>query len=159
MPRRTCRKTGLSLAVGGALALPLVGPELARKLGPPPVLSVVAMVAALVELVFVVVRPIDGRCALQAFDLLTAASAMALALVPGAAAGLGGREAVLVLTLEQHLGGEVAVLLALALRVITILGDLLCCLTPGHVGTEAHATRSESRYVATMQCQRAYRHS
>ena len=86
-------------------------------------------------------------------DLLGAISALALGwwagfVVPGAAAGLGVREAVLVLSLEQHLGADGAVLAALALRVVTTLGDLLffglSCLTPAHLGNEASATRFQS---------------
>jgi glycosyltransferase 2 family protein len=86
-----------------------------------------------------------------AIDLVSAVSALALGwwagfVVPGAAAGVGVREAVLALSLEQHLGADAAVLVALALRVVTTLGDLLffgvSCLTPAHVGIEASATRS-----------------
>ena len=61
-----------------------------------------------------------------------------------AAAGIGVREAVLTLSLEQHLGADAALLVALALRVVTTLGDLLffglSCLTPAPVGIEARAT-------------------
>ena len=89
----------------------------------------------------------------QAIDLLGAVSALALGwwagfVVPGAAAGIGVREAVLTLSLEQHLGADAALLVALALRVVTTLGDLLffglSCLTPAPVGIEARATRSQS---------------
>ena len=78
-------------------------------------------------------------------DLVGAVPALALGwwaglAVPGAAAGAGVREAVLVLTLEQHLGAEGALLVALALRVVTTMGDLLffglSCLTPAPSGTE-----------------------
>ena len=44
---------------------------------------------------------------------------------PGSSAGVGVREAVLVLTLEPHLAGDGAMLIALALRLITTFGDLL----------------------------------
>ena len=44
---------------------------------------------------------------------------------PGSSAGVGVREAVLVLTLEPHLAGDGALLVALALRLITTFGDLL----------------------------------
>jgi glycosyltransferase 2 family protein len=68
--------------------------------------------------------------------------------VPGAAAGLGVREAVLVLTLEPHLGGDGAVLAALTLRVVTTLGDLLffglSCLAPGYHYDEVSASRYRS---------------
>jgi glycosyltransferase 2 family protein len=86
-------------------------------------------------------------------DLLGAISALALGwgagfVVPGAAAGLGVREAVLVLTLEQHLGGDGAVLAALALRVVTTLGDLLffglSCLAPSYRDPKVSATRYRS---------------
>lgn len=46
-------------------------------------------------------------------------------LVPGSSAGLGIREAVLVLTLEPYLARDGALLLALALRLTTTFGDLL----------------------------------
>jgi hypothetical protein len=81
----------------------------------------------------------------QAIDLLDALSTLALGwwvgfVVPGAAAGVGVREAVLVLTLEHHLGADGALLVALALRTVTTLGDLLffglSCLTPAHLGNE-----------------------
>ena len=60
----------------------------------------------------------------------TAIAALAVAwlagfVVPGSSAGVGVREAVLVLTLEPHLTSEGAMLLALALRLITTFGDLL----------------------------------
>jgi hypothetical protein len=89
----------------------------------------------------------------QGIDLLGAVSALALGwwlgfVVPGAAAGIGVREAVLVLTLEPHLGSDGALLAALSLRVVTTLGDLLffglSCLTPAHPGNEAVAMRSRS---------------
>jgi hypothetical protein len=60
----------------------------------------------------------------------TAVSALAMAwwagfVVPGSSAGVGVREAVLVLTLEPHLPSDGALLLALALRLVTTFGDLL----------------------------------
>ena len=192
-------ETALLLAVAGALALPLLGPELAQAFGRSPVWPVLAVVLAGVGLMVVIVRPSGPRhdralprtlAALRslapclwragllhlaffavgglilwtvaaaarapsapAMDLLTAVAAMALGwwagfIVPGAAAGLGVREAVLVLTLEPHLGADGAVLVALALRMITVLGDLLffglCCLTAAPVGTEAAVPRPES---------------
>jgi uncharacterized membrane protein YbhN (UPF0104 family) len=45
--------------------------------------------------------------------------------VPGSPAGVGVREAVLVLTLEPHLPSDGALLLALSLRLVTTFGDLL----------------------------------
>jgi len=80
-----------------------------------------------------------------ALDLLRAVSTMALAwcagfVVPGAAAGVGVREAVLVLGLEPQLGADAALVAALGLRVVTTLGDLLffalCCLTPAQAEIE-----------------------
>ncbi|HEX6317540.1 MAG TPA: hypothetical protein VFZ84_01615 [Burkholderiales bacterium] len=188
-------ETALLLAVAGALALPLLGPELAHASGRSPLWPVAAMLATLLGLMVVIVRASGARQAQatsrilvalrslaprlpkagvlhlaffgvgglilwtvaaaaqvpseQALDLLTAVSAMALAwwagfVVPGAAAGVGVREAVLVLTLEQHLGAEGAVLVALALRAITTLGDLLffglCSLTPARASTAALAS-------------------
>jgi len=60
----------------------------------------------------------------------TAIAALAVAwlagfVVPGSSAGVGVREAVLVLTLEPQLTSDGAMLLALALRLITTFGDLL----------------------------------
>ena len=60
----------------------------------------------------------------------TAIATMAMAwwagfVAPGSSAGVGVREAVLVLMLEAHLDGDGAMLVALALRLVTTLGDLL----------------------------------
>lgn len=63
------------------------------------------------------------------FALLTAAFTIAWAIgfvTPGAPAGLGVREALLLLMLTQPLGSADASLLILALRVATTLGDMLC---------------------------------
>jgi hypothetical protein len=88
-----------------------------------------------------------------AIGLAGAVSALALGwwvgfVVPGAAAGIGVREAILVLLLEQHLGADGALLAALALRVVTTSGDLLffglCCLAPTHPGNETTPIRSQS---------------
>ena len=53
-------------------------------------------------------------------------------------------------SLEQYLGADAALLAALALRVVTTVGDLLffglSCLTPAPVGIEVRATRSQSRW-------------
>jgi hypothetical protein len=61
---------------------------------------------------------------------ITAISTMAMAwwvgfVTPGASAGVGVREAVLVLALGPKLGSDGALLVALALRVITTCGDLV----------------------------------
>lgn len=194
-------ETALLLAVAGALALPLLGSELAAMLHPLPGWSLLAVVAGLGALGFVIVGPSSDRFARavsrtlvalrslaprlpraallhlaffatgglilwtvaaaarapgeQAIDPLIAVSALALAwcagfVVPGAVAGVGVREAVLVLNLEQSLGAEGAILVALALRVITTLGDLLffglCLLIPAPVRIAAvfHTSHIES---------------
>lgn len=192
-------ETTLLLAVAGALALPLLGPELAgafsrwsawpiaavlaavfallvlilraagagrARAGPYPLAALRAMaprlpVAALLYLAFFAVaglvlwtiaaatRPPGA----PSIDLLRAVSTMALAwwagfVVPGAAAGLGVREAVLVLGIEPQLGADAAVVVALALRVVTTLGDLLffalCCLTPAQPETAETGIPSET---------------
>ncbi len=63
-----------------------------------------------------------------ALDPLTSISALALAWVigfvtPGASAGIGVREAVLILVLEGALGAEASAAAALALRLVTTAGD------------------------------------
>jgi glycosyltransferase 2 family protein len=187
----------LLLAVAGAIALPLIGPELARAWGPSPVWLALTMLAGVVVVVVIVchsgsqctramsstvdaIRPLAPRVLRagllhlaffavgglvlwavaaaggppgeRAIDLVTAVSVLAMAwwagfVVPGAAAGIGVREAVLVLVLEPHLGAESALLVALTLRVITILGDLLffalSFLTPVPATTAVHAIRLE----------------
>ena len=63
------------------------------------------------------------------FALLTAAFAIAWAVgfvTPGAPAGIGVREALLLIVLGPTLGAADASLLILALRIATTLGDLLC---------------------------------
>ena len=63
------------------------------------------------------------------FALLTAAFTIAWAVgfvTPGAPAGIGVREALLLVMLGPELGAQTASLLILALRVATTLGDLLC---------------------------------
>lgn len=63
------------------------------------------------------------------FALLTAAFTVAWAVgfvTPGAPAGIGVREALLLLLLSPHLGVADASLLTLALRICTTVGDLLC---------------------------------
>ncbi|MGH6898566.1 MAG: hypothetical protein ACREJ5_18765, partial [Geminicoccaceae bacterium] len=77
-----------------------------------------------------------------------AVSSMAMAwwlgfVAPGSSAGVGVREAVLVLLLEPHLGSDGAMLAALALRLITTLGDLLffglCAVVPWDAATDQDA--------------------
>jgi len=63
------------------------------------------------------------------FALLTAAFTLAWAVgfvTPGAPAGIGVREALLLVVLSPTLGAADASLLTLALRVATTLGDILC---------------------------------
>jgi hypothetical protein len=88
-----------------------------------------------------------------AIGLLAALSTMALAwwagfVVPGAAAGVGVREAALVLTLEPQLGADGAVLVAVALRAVTTLGDFLffglCCFTRAELGSKAPTVHAQS---------------
>jgi glycosyltransferase 2 family protein len=66
----------------------------------------------------------------HAFGAMTAIATMAMAwwvgfVAPGSSAGLGVREVVLVLALEPDLGSDGAMLIALAVRLITTCGDLL----------------------------------
>lgn len=70
--------------------------------------------------------------AAEHWRLIIAASAAAWLcgfVVPGAPGGLGIRESVLVLLLSQALGSEPALLIALAYRGATILGDSIAALT------------------------------
>lgn len=63
------------------------------------------------------------------YPLLTAALALAWVVgfvTPGAPAGLGVREALLLLLLSHGMGAANASLLILALRIATTLGDMLC---------------------------------
>jgi hypothetical protein len=65
-----------------------------------------------------------------ASGLLISISALALAWIvgfvtPGSSAGFGVREAVLIVVLQSSLDRETAVLVALALRLVTLAGDLL----------------------------------
>jgi hypothetical protein len=64
----------------------------------------------------------------QALGPLTSLSTLALAwvagfVVPGASAGIGVREAVLILALNGALGAEASTAVALMLRVVTTIGD------------------------------------
>lgn len=63
-------------------------------------------------------------------DLVTSVSAVALAWLmgfatPGSAAGIGVREAVLIATLESTLGAPASSLIALALRLVSVGGDVI----------------------------------
>ncbi len=66
------------------------------------------------------------------FALLTAAFTLAWAVgfvTPGAPAGLGVREALLLVLLAPTMGAANASLLSVALRVVTTLGDIVCFVT------------------------------
>jgi hypothetical protein len=80
-----------------------------------------AVCGALVWLLAGVVAqaPLDPPTAIGAFALAWVAGLI----VPGAAAGIGVREAALTLTLAPSLGAEAATALAVALRLVTTLGD------------------------------------
>ena len=63
-------------------------------------------------------------------DLAISISALALAwmagfVTPGSSAGFGVREAVLIMALQSSLDREAAVLVALAMRLVTLVGDIL----------------------------------
>lgn len=66
----------------------------------------------------------------QSLDLATSVSVVALAWVtgfvtPGSSAGIGVREAVLIAALEGSLGVEASALTAIALRLVSICGDVI----------------------------------
>lgn len=72
------------------------------------------------------IRALGGEA--SAFQLSMTVPALALAWIagfatPGAAAGIGVREAVLLLVLDEPLGTEVGLTVALALRLVTTCGD------------------------------------
>lgn len=74
----------------------------------------------------------------QDFALLTAAFAVAWVagfVTPGAPAGIGVREGVLTLLLAGSIGALGATALILALRLATILGDILCLVTGLVIGS------------------------
>ena len=71
-----------------------------------------------------------GRHDLGAPDLMISISALALAwmagfVTPGSSAGFGVREAVLIMVMQSSLDREAGVLVALAMRLVTLVGDLL----------------------------------
>jgi len=83
-----------------------------------------------------------------------AVSSMAMAwwlgfVAPGSSAGVGVREAVLVLALAPYLADDGAMLIALALRLITTFGDLLffalCVVMPWGVSADQDARQANSR--------------
>jgi uncharacterized membrane protein YbhN (UPF0104 family) len=78
------------------------------------------------------------------FALLTTAFALAWVVgfvTPGAPAGLGVREAVLLLLLAHGMGAANASLLILTLRIATTLGDMLCFILGLAVMPRARALR------------------
>jgi uncharacterized membrane protein YbhN (UPF0104 family) len=86
------------------------------------------------------------------FALLTAAFTLAWAVgfvTPGAPAGLGVREALLLVLLAPTMGAANASLLSIALRVVTTLGDIVCfvvglLLLPAFKRVEPLSIRDES---------------
>lgn len=138
----------LALALVWLAAIPTLGkvlPPLARRfsaqrvnvdLVPPLPIAIVAQVVAIFALSVICVGVGLGllslgllRSAPVDFALLTAAFAIAWAagfVTPGAPAGIGVREALMLVMLGPTLGNADAALLILALRVVTTLGDVLC---------------------------------
>ena len=118
------RRGATSCDVAAGLDLSRCGPRLLR-------------VAVLYALFFVVFAMIFWMLALSvsgsgrpAIDLATAIPVVALAwlagfVTPGPSAGIGVREAVLIAALEGQLGAPASALAALALRFVTIGGDLV----------------------------------
>ena len=112
------------------LALPDRRPaELARAVGGALVLYLLFFVAGGVLLVWLVAAVGGGiDLGARAAGAVIAAFSLAWAagfLTPGAPAGLGVREAALVAALGGLLGEPTVLLAALALRVVTVLGDTL----------------------------------
>lgn len=88
-----------------------------------------------------------------------AVSSMAMAwwlgfVAPGSSAGVGVREAALVLALEPHLAADGAMLVALVLRLITTLGDLLffalCVVVPRGVSADQDARQANRRAISPI---------
>jgi hypothetical protein len=117
----------------------LVVRDLAQEAGPRPLLVIPRLLpaAVLYALFFLVVATIFWVLALSvadpgrpSIDLATSASVVALAWLvgfatPGSSAGIGVREAVLIATLEGSLGAPASGLIALAMRLVTIAGDVV----------------------------------
>jgi hypothetical protein len=89
----------------------------------------------------------------------TAISTMAMAwwvgyVTPGASAGVGVREAALVLALGPELGSDGAMLTALALRLITLCGDLLffalSVVTPRNVPASRDPANADARPISPI---------
>lgn len=87
------------------------------------------------------------------FALLTTAFALAWVVgfvTPGAPAGLGVREAVLLLLLAHGMGAANASLLIIALRIATTLGDMLCFILGLAMMPHARALRRASPQESAM---------
>jgi len=115
-------------AVRRRLALPERRPaELVRAVGGALGLYLLFFVAGGILLVWLVLA-VGGAPGVRATGVVIAAFSLAWAagfLTPGAPAGLGVREAALVAALGGLVGQPTALLAALALRVVTVLGDTL----------------------------------
>jgi hypothetical protein len=117
----------------------LVVRDLAQEAGSGPLLVILRLVQAaiLYALFFFVVATIFWVLALSVADharpsigLAASVSVVALAWLvgfatPGSSAGIGVREAVLIAALEDSLGASASGLIALALRLVTIAGDVV----------------------------------
>jgi hypothetical protein len=93
----------------------------------------------LVGLSWTVVGRIDGLVQAGSILLAFAVAWIAGYVTPGAPSGLGVREAVLVTLLGQTMAPEQALLVAVAFRLLTILGDLLFFATSFSLSTERRA--------------------
>lgn len=92
---------------------------------------------------------------LEQLDLALLVSAFAIAWVagfvtPGAPAGMGVREGVLILMLGGPLGPAAATALILALRIATMLGDILCLVAGLLLGARQH-TNSDTTGGRTVR--------
>lgn len=140
--------TAIALVVAGLVAIPSLGkalPWLVTKIAPTHDVTAQSLrvpasqMPALLGIYAVAYLVIGGTVSLLAigllpgtpldFALLTAAFAIAWVagfVTPGAPAGIGVREALLLLMLGGSLGAVDSSLLILALRIVTTLGDILC---------------------------------
>jgi len=141
--------TAIALALAGLAAIPLLGrclPWLVAKIGRSRDLTVEplralgwktpALSIAIYALAYLVIGAATSLLAIGLFPearldfaLLTAAFAIAWVVgfvTPGAPAGIGVREALLLLMLSGSLHAVETSLLILALRIVTTLGDVLC---------------------------------
>jgi glycosyltransferase 2 family protein len=141
--------TAIALAVAGLAAIPLLGrclPWLVAKIARSRDLTVEplrtlgwktpSLSIAIYALAYLVIGAATSLLAIGLFPgasldfaLLTAAFAIAWVVgfvTPGAPAGIGVREALLLLMLGGSMGAVETSLLILALRIVTTLGDMLC---------------------------------